>query len=89
MSKTSIVFFSQNDRFYIATDANTVQAYTFPGGSPDGILARFTAPANHICINQMGTTLVAGSRYGHLLYSFTWSIEKCNKNKYSTTQKCF
>lgn len=51
----------KNDRFYIATDSNTVQAYTFPGGSPDGILARFTAPANHICINEKGTTLVAGS----------------------------
>lgn len=52
----------QNDRFYVATDTNTVQAFTFPDGSTDGILARFTAPVNHICLNQEGTTLVAGSR---------------------------
>ncbi|XP_078314086.1 WD repeat and HMG-box DNA-binding protein 1-like [Crassostrea virginica] len=51
----------KNDRFYVATDTNTVQAFTFPDGSTDGILARFTAPVNHICLNQEGTTLVAGS----------------------------
>ena len=56
-------FFSfQKDRYFAGTDANTIQAYTFPAGNPDGILTRFTAPANHIVLNESGSTLVAGSR---------------------------
>ena len=31
-------------------------------GSPDGILTRFTALVNHLCFNQSGTVLAAGSR---------------------------
>ncbi|XP_062586479.1 WD repeat and HMG-box DNA-binding protein 1-like [Saccostrea cucullata] len=52
----------KNNKFYVATDTNTVQAFTFPDGSTDGIVARFTAPVNHISVNRKGTTLVAGSR---------------------------
>ncbi|XP_048732901.2 WD repeat and HMG-box DNA-binding protein 1-like [Ostrea edulis] len=51
----------KNSKFYVATDTNTVQAFTFPEGSTDGIVARFTAPVNHMCLNQAGTTLIAGS----------------------------
>lgn len=55
----AIVF--KNNRFITASDSNTIQAYTYPEGSPDGILTRFTAPANHMVINKSGKTLVAGS----------------------------
>ena len=53
----------QGNRYFATTDNNTVQAYTFPDGTPDGILTRFTAPANHIALNKSGSSLVAGSRY--------------------------
>lgn len=52
----------QGNRYFAATDSNTIQAYTFPDGTPDGILTRFTAPANHIILNKSGTTLVTGAR---------------------------
>lgn len=51
----------RNKRFITASDCNTVQAYTFPEGLPDGILTRFTAPANHLVISNSGKTLVAGA----------------------------
>ena len=59
---TGVFFSFQKDRYFAGTDANTIQAYTFPAGNPDGILTRFTAPANHIVLNESGSTLVAGSR---------------------------
>lgn len=51
----------KGNRYFVATDTNTVQAYTFPDGSPDGILTRFTAPASHIILNKSGSTLIAGA----------------------------
>ncbi|KAK3588743.1 hypothetical protein CHS0354_024221 [Potamilus streckersoni] len=51
----------KNDRFFVATDTNNVQAYTFPDGAPDGILTRFTAMISHMVLNSAGTKLVAGS----------------------------
>ncbi|XP_052767188.1 WD repeat and HMG-box DNA-binding protein 1-like [Mya arenaria] len=51
----------KDNRYFAATDTNVIQAYTFPDGGPDGILTRFTAPANHIVVNKAGTTLVAGA----------------------------
>ncbi|XP_015762017.1 PREDICTED: WD repeat and HMG-box DNA-binding protein 1-like [Acropora digitifera] len=50
----------KNEKIVTASD-NAVQAFTFPEGSPDGILTRFTAPVNHLCFNQSGTVLAAGS----------------------------
>ncbi|KAL3873463.1 hypothetical protein ACJMK2_036576 [Sinanodonta woodiana] len=49
------------DRFFVATDTNNVQAYTFPDGAPDGILTRFTATISHMVLNSAGTKLVAGA----------------------------
>nr|XP_054758246.1 WD repeat and HMG-box DNA-binding protein 1-like [Lytechinus pictus] len=46
---------------YSASDSNTVQAYTFPEGQSDGIIARFTAPVSHISLSQDGRFLVAGA----------------------------
>lgn len=50
----------KNKKIVTACD-NSVQAFTFPEGSPDGILTRFTAPVNYICFNQSGTVMVAGA----------------------------
>jgi len=50
----------KNKKIVTACD-NSVQAFTFPEGSPDGILTRFTAPVNHIYFNQSGTVMVAGA----------------------------
>ncbi|KAL9958070.1 hypothetical protein ACROYT_G035038 [Oculina patagonica] len=50
----------KNKKIVTASD-NSVQAFTFPEGSPDGILTRFTAAVNHICFNQSGTILAAGA----------------------------
>ncbi|XP_041351144.1 WD repeat and HMG-box DNA-binding protein 1-like [Gigantopelta aegis] len=51
----------KNGRFFTSSDANSVQVHTFPDGGPDGIVTRFTAPVNHMCFNQSGTTMVAGA----------------------------
>ncbi|KAH3854450.1 WD repeat and HMG-box DNA-binding protein 1-like [Dreissena polymorpha] len=51
----------KGSRYFAATDTNTIQAYNFPEGTPDGILTRFTAPANHIVLNKTGKILVAGA----------------------------
>ncbi|XP_064600556.1 WD repeat and HMG-box DNA-binding protein 1-like [Liolophura sinensis] len=51
----------KNDRFFTASDSNSVQAYTFPDGAPDGIITRFTSPVTHMCLNSSGSTLVAGA----------------------------
>ncbi|XP_069117606.1 WD repeat and HMG-box DNA-binding protein 1-like [Argopecten irradians] len=51
----------KNERFFTSSDTNTIQAHTFPDGGPDGILTRFTAPVNHMVVNQSGKTMVACS----------------------------
>ncbi|XP_068938433.1 WD repeat and HMG-box DNA-binding protein 1 isoform X2 [Petaurus breviceps papuanus] len=40
---------------------NTIQIHTFPDGTPDGILTRFTANANHVVFDRDGTKIAAGS----------------------------
>ncbi|XP_033110580.1 WD repeat and HMG-box DNA-binding protein 1-like [Anneissia japonica] len=52
---------TKNDSFVTASDNNTVQARTFPDGAPNGIVARFTAPVNHIQFNKSGTKLLSGA----------------------------
>jgi TATA-box binding protein (TBP) (component of TFIID and TFIIIB) len=49
-------------------------ASAYPEGSPDGILTRFTAPANHMVINKSGKTLVAGSRLLRFVLGFIWVV---------------
>ncbi|KAK7103194.1 WD repeat and HMG-box DNA-binding protein 1-like [Littorina saxatilis] len=51
----------KNERFFTATDANSVQACKFPDGMPDGLVTRFTAPINHMVFNAAGSVMVAGS----------------------------
>ncbi|OWF52969.1 WD repeat and HMG-box DNA-binding protein 1-like isoform X2 [Mizuhopecten yessoensis] len=51
----------KSGRFFTSSDTNSVQAHTFPDGAPDGILTRFTAPVNHMVVNQSGKTMVACS----------------------------
>ncbi|KAL5009063.1 hypothetical protein ScPMuIL_014644 [Solemya velum] len=51
----------KHERFFTATDTNTIQASTFPEGAPDGILTRFTAPVTHMVLNKTGSTLIAGA----------------------------
>lgn len=60
INKTTPLF--QNGHFYTASDSNTVQVHTFPDGSPDGLVTRFTAPVTHMCFNESGSHLLAGSR---------------------------
>lgn len=49
------------DHFYVGSDTNYVQAYTFPEAKRDGIVSRFTAPVTHIAISQDGSLIAAGS----------------------------
>ncbi|XP_070571111.1 WD repeat and HMG-box DNA-binding protein 1-like isoform X2 [Ptychodera flava] len=56
----------KNGRVFTNSDSNTVQAFTFPEGSPDGIIMRFTAPVNHLCISSTGDLLLAGSDDFHV-----------------------
>lgn len=51
----------KNQKFYTASNMNSVQVFTFPDGTPDGLITRFTAPPTHICMNHSGSTLVAGA----------------------------
>ncbi|XP_071415441.1 WD repeat and HMG-box DNA-binding protein 1 isoform X1 [Pithys albifrons albifrons] len=51
----------KNGRLITAVSNNTVQIHTFPEGAPDGILTRFTTPANHVTFNRDGTKVAAGS----------------------------
>ncbi|XP_006818558.1 WD repeat and HMG-box DNA-binding protein 1-like [Saccoglossus kowalevskii] len=51
----------KNGRLYTSSDTNTVQAHTFPDGSADGIVTRFTAPVNHMNLNKDATVLLAGA----------------------------
>lgn len=55
-------FCFQDDHYYVGTDNNNVQAYTFPGSERDGIISRFTAAVTHIAISNDGKRIVAGSR---------------------------
>lgn len=41
-----------DDRILTSTDLNTVQAYTYPDGDPDGTEFRFTAPVTCIKVNN-------------------------------------
>ncbi|XP_038044137.1 WD repeat and HMG-box DNA-binding protein 1-like [Patiria miniata] len=51
----------KNNRLYTASEANTIQAHTFPEGSADGIVTRFTAPVTHFCLSEDGEKLLAGA----------------------------
>ncbi|KAJ9590981.1 hypothetical protein L9F63_015987 [Diploptera punctata] len=51
----------KGDHYYVGTDNNNVQAYTFPGSDRDGIVSRFTAPVTHLDISSDGTKIAAGS----------------------------
>ncbi|XP_076332121.1 chromosome transmission fidelity 4 [Tachypleus tridentatus] len=73
---TAILF--TDKRFLVATDNNSIQAYTFPDREPDGIITRFTAPVHHMCCSNDGRIIVAGSG------DFTIKIVDTVKN----TQKC-
>ncbi|NXG16290.1 WDHD1 protein, partial [Grallaria varia] len=51
----------KNGRLVTAVSNHAVQVHTFPEGAPDGILTRFTMPANHVTFNSDGTKIAAGS----------------------------
>ncbi|XP_069678187.1 WD repeat and HMG-box DNA-binding protein 1 [Periplaneta americana] len=51
----------KGDHYYVGTDNNNVQAYTFPGSDRDGIISRFTASVTHIAVSGDGKRIVAGS----------------------------
>ncbi|KAK2174448.1 hypothetical protein NP493_801g02049 [Ridgeia piscesae] len=51
----------KNERFYTASDDNTIRAHTLSEGDADGIVTRFTAPATHITFNHSGSRLIAGA----------------------------
>lgn len=44
-------------RMLASTDLNTVQAYTFPDGDPDGTEFRFTAPVTCIVADKKVSTV--------------------------------
>ncbi|XP_044292863.1 WD repeat and HMG-box DNA-binding protein 1 isoform X2 [Varanus komodoensis] len=54
-------FALKNGRLITAASNNAVQIHTFPEGTPDGILTRFTMNANHVVFNADGTRVAAGS----------------------------
>ncbi|XP_072345805.1 LOW QUALITY PROTEIN: WD repeat and HMG-box DNA-binding protein 1 [Scyliorhinus torazame] len=51
----------RNGMLVTTVSNNVVQVHSFPEGSPDGILTRFTAEANHVVFNKAGTSVAAGS----------------------------
>ncbi|XP_046571111.1 WD repeat and HMG-box DNA-binding protein 1-like [Haliotis rubra] len=51
----------KNNRFYTASESNSIQTHTFPDGSPDGIVTRFTGAVSHMCFNKSGSVMVAAS----------------------------
>ncbi len=53
--------FQQGGKLYTASEANTIQAHTFPEGAPDGIVTRFTAPVTHFCLSQDGNKVLGGA----------------------------
>ncbi|XP_062974254.1 WD repeat and HMG-box DNA-binding protein 1 [Elgaria multicarinata webbii] len=54
-------FALKNGRLITAVSNNTVQSHTFPEGTPDGILTRFTMNANHVVFNADGSKVAAGA----------------------------
>ena len=52
----------QNDRFFAATNENSVKSYMISDGSVDATLVRFTAPVTHMCFNSTGKRLYACAR---------------------------
>ncbi|GAB6021814.1 WD repeat and HMG-box DNA binding-domain containing protein 1 [Chamberlinius hualienensis] len=48
-------------KFYAGADSNSVFAYTFPDGNPDGLTTRFTASATHMVASNDGRNLLVGS----------------------------
>ncbi|XP_071476243.1 WD repeat and HMG-box DNA-binding protein 1-like [Diadema antillarum] len=61
VGETSAALALSKGRLYIASDTNTVQAYTFPEGQYDGIISRFTAPVTHISFSSNCKKLAAGA----------------------------
>ncbi|XP_069773039.1 WD repeat and HMG-box DNA-binding protein 1 isoform X2 [Narcine bancroftii] len=51
----------RNGKLVTTVSNNIVQVNSFPEGSPDGILTRFTAEANHVVFNNNATSVAAGS----------------------------
>ncbi|XP_059813598.1 WD repeat and HMG-box DNA-binding protein 1 isoform X2 [Hypanus sabinus] len=51
----------RNGMLVTTVSNNIVQVNSFPDGSPDGILTRFTAEANHVVFNNNATSVAAGS----------------------------
>uniref|UniRef100_UPI00398E4678 WD repeat and HMG-box DNA-binding protein 1 n=1 Tax=Pristiophorus japonicus TaxID=55135 RepID=UPI00398E4678 len=51
----------RNGMLVTTVSNNIVQVHSFPEGSPDGILTRFTAEANHVVFNNTATSVAAGS----------------------------
>uniref|UniRef100_A0A4W3IBA0 WD repeat and HMG-box DNA-binding protein 1 n=1 Tax=Callorhinchus milii TaxID=7868 RepID=A0A4W3IBA0_CALMI len=51
----------KNGMLVTTVSNNIVQVHSFPEGTPDGILTRFTAEANHVVFNNSGTQVAAGS----------------------------
>uniref|UniRef100_H2YB75 Minichromosome loss protein Mcl1 middle region domain-containing protein n=1 Tax=Ciona savignyi TaxID=51511 RepID=H2YB75_CIOSA len=46
---------------YVASDANSVDKYSFPDGSPDGLLVRFTGNVTHLSVSESRKLVAAGS----------------------------
>ncbi|XP_067847686.1 WD repeat and HMG-box DNA-binding protein 1 isoform X2 [Heptranchias perlo] len=51
----------RNGMLVTTVSNNIVQVHSFPEGSPDGVLTRFTAEANHVVFNNAATCVAAGS----------------------------
>ncbi|XP_046990325.1 WD repeat and HMG-box DNA-binding protein 1 isoform X3 [Schistocerca americana] len=47
--------------FYVGTDNNNVQAYTFPDANRDQIVTRFSAPVTHVAVSENGKKVFSGS----------------------------
>ncbi|CAH1793164.1 unnamed protein product [Owenia fusiformis] len=56
----------KDGKYYTAVDSNTITAHTVADGSPDGIVTRFTAPANHMVLSEDGTQMLAGASDFHI-----------------------
>jgi len=50
------------EHFFIGSDTNYVQKYTYPEAKRDGIVCRFTAPVTDIDVSSDGSLVAAGSR---------------------------
>ncbi|PSN43420.1 WD repeat and HMG-box DNA-binding protein 1 [Blattella germanica] len=82
VAEQALTVVHKGDHYYVGSDNNNVQAYTFPGSDRDGIVSRFTAPVTHIDISDDGKKLVAGSRFSAQASSScdgsvrVWTIEE-------------